>query len=406
MFSIASRRHALTILATAALLAACGGGGGDDTVESGATADAEAAVDIESGRAQALAYTLPALTAAPPGLAGNVVCTNWRIGAVVVDNVQVPAGQACRLTGTIVRGSVQVAPGGILLAGGAVQVAGDVQGDQAAHVQVTGSASRVTGNFELEGGGSGTLTGAQVGGDVVVNGLADAVSIKNTRVIGGVQFTDNLGGGEISGNRITGNLQCTGNLPAPLAANNTAASIEDQCLPGGAGGGGNPPPPLSGNVTCVGLTIGAIRLDSVIVPAGASCTLLGTTLNGSIEVGATSRLIAESVNVTGDLKSDGAAELRVSGTSRVGGAVQVQRGAAATLSGMSVTGDMQIDAMAGRASASGNRVTGNLQVIGNLGGVALNSNTMGGVMQCKENLPAPTGSGNVATLKEDQCLTL
>jgi hypothetical protein len=392
----------LVIAGTVSLLAACGGGG-EDPADPGATAQAENS-PANDAREQALAYTLPTLRAAPAGLSGNVVCTNWRIGAITVDNLEVPAGQACRLTGTIVRGSVQVAPGGILLAGGALQVAGDVQGDQAAHVQVTGTTSRISGNFELEGGGSATLTGALVGGDVFVNGLSDVVSIKNTRVSGGLQFTDNLGGGEISGNRVTGNLQCTGNLPAPLAANNTAASIEDQCLPGG--GVNPPPPPLSGNVTCVGLTIGAIRLDSVIVPAGASCTLLGTILNGTVEVGAGSRLIAENVNVTGDLKSDGAADLRVSGASLIGGAVQVQRGAAASLSGMAVTGDMQIDAMTGPASASGNRITGNIQVVGNLGGVTLNSNRAGGVMQCKENLPAPTGSGNVATLKEDQCLTL
>ncbi|KNZ31435.1 MAG: hypothetical protein AD742_15530 [Methylibium sp. NZG] len=395
--------HLLAIAGAISLLTACGGGG--DAGDTGAsTADVEASAAGDSGRALALAYTLPPLTAAPAGLTGNVSCANLRIGAVTVDNVEVPAGMACRLTGTNVRGSVQVAPGGILLAGGAVQVAGSVQGDQAAHVQVTGVNSRIAGNYELEGGGSATLTGVQVGGNVFVNGLTDAVSLKNTRVAGGMQFTDNLGGGEISGNRITGNLQCTGNLPAPIAANNTAASIEDQCAPGG---GVTPPsPPLSGNVTCVNLTIGAIRLDSVIVPSGASCTLLGTTLNGTIEVGATSRLIAENVNVTGDLKSDGAAELRVSGTSRVGGSVQVQRGAGASLSGLSVTGDMQIDAMTGPTAASGNRITGNMQVVGNRGGVTLTSNTMGGVMQCKENLPAPTGSRNVATLKEDQCVGL
>jgi hypothetical protein len=394
--------HLLAIAGAVALLAACGGGGDADLATAEAQADPAAVAD--EGREQALAYTLPALRAAPAGLSGNLSCANLRVGAVTVDNVEVPAGMACRLTGTIVRGSVQVAPGGILLAGSAVQVAGSVQGDMAAHVQVTGTGSRIGGNYELEGGGSATLTGVQVGGDVFVNGLTDVVSLKNTRVTGGMQFTDNLGGGEISGNRITGNLQCTGNLPAPLVANNTAKSIEDQCIPGG--GVTPPPPPLSGNVTCVNFTIGAIRLDSVIVPDGASCTLLGTILNGTVEVGATSRLTAESVNVTGDLKADGAAELRISGASRVGGSVQVQRGAAASITGMSVTGDMQINAMAGLATASGNRITGNMQVVGNRGGVALTSNTMGGVMQCKENLPAPTGSGNVATLKEDQCLGL
>lgn len=396
--------HMLAALGAAALLAACGGGSDEPAVASDATqAEAE---DAATGRAQALAYTLPPLTAAPAGLSGNVVCTNWRIGAVTVDNVQVPAGQACRLTGTTVRGSVQVAPGGILLAGSAVNIAGDVQGDSAAHVQVTGSASRIGGNYELEGGGSGTLTGVQVAGDVFVNGIADVITVRNATVRGGMQITDNLGGGEISGNRITGNLQCTGNVPAPLASNNTAAAIEGQCAPGGGSGGGGGTPPLSGNVTCVGLTIGAIRLDSVIVPAGATCTLLGTAMNGSVEVGAGARLIADSISVTGDLKSDGATELRVTGASSVGGSVQVQRGAFASVTGARVTGDLQLDAMQGPASLAANRATGNMQVIGNLGGVTLTGNTMGGVMQCKENLPPPTGSGNAATLKEDQCLGL
>jgi hypothetical protein len=395
--------HWMAALAAAALLAACGGGGDDPPT----TAQAEgAAADPAEGRAQALAYAMPPLTAAPAGLSGNVDCTNWRIGAITVDNVKVPAGMACRLAGTIVRGSVQVEDGAILLAGSAVHIAGDVQGQGAAHVQVTGTASRIGGNYELEGGGSATLSGAQVRGNVFVNGLTDVVALKNAVVSGGLQFTDNLGGGEISGNRIAGNLQCTGNMPAPLVSNNTAASLEGQCAAGGGDSGGGGGTPLSGNVTCVGLTIGAIRLDSVIVPAGATCTLLGTTMNGSVEVGASARLIADSITVTGNVIADGAAELRITGTSSSGGSLQVQRGAMADVTGMRVTGDIQLDAMSGPATFSGNRATGNLQVVGNLGGVTLNSNTLGGVMQCKENLPAPTGSGNVATLKEDQCLTL
>jgi hypothetical protein len=393
-FSLSTR---LAALAAAAMLAACGGGG-----ETAAT-DGAAALDADE-RASALAFTLPTLRAAPAGIANtNISCTNWRVGAISVDNVEVPAGMACRLTGTIVRGSVQVQPGGILLASG-VQVAGSVQGDLATHVQVTGTASRVTGNIELEGGGSAALQGLQTGGDIFINGLSNVVLVRNTRVAGNVQLFDGTGGGEVSGNRITGNLQCTGNIPAPLASNNTAASIEDQCLPGG--GITPPPPPLTGNVTCVGLTIGAIRLDSVIVPDNASCTLVGTILNGNVEVGANARLIAEGVNVTGGLTSDGAAELQLGGTSTIGGSVQVQRGDAATIAGAVIRGDLQIDAMPGAVSASANQVTGNLQVIANRGGVALNGNRMGGVMQCKDNLPAPTGSGNVATLKEDQCLGL
>jgi hypothetical protein len=391
--------RALALAAASGLLAACGGGG-----EEPAAAEATPAGADEGSRAKALAHVLPPLGPAPAGLTGNVVCNNLDLGAITVDNVEVPSGMACRLSGTTVRGSVQVAPQGIVLAN-AVNVAGSVQGSQALHVEVIGARSRVAGDIQLEGGGSGTFSDAQVAGNLFVNGVSDAVTIRGTRVGGNVQFTDNLGGGEISGNRITGNLQCTGNVPAPLASRNTAALIEGQCRSGGGGGGGTPPP-LSGNVTCVNLTIGAIRLDSVIVPAGSSCTLLGTTLNGSIELAASSRLIAENVNVTGNVISEGASSMSITGTSRVGGSVQVQRGAGAALAGMAITGNLQIDAMTGTVSASGNRITGNLQAVGNRGGLTFTGNTMGGVMQCTENFPAPTGSGNVATLKEDQCLGL
>jgi hypothetical protein len=399
-----ARNPLLAALATALLLAACGGGGDEPASASSAAAPGEPEA---GGRGQRLAATMPALDPAPAGLRGNIRCSNWRVGAVTVDNVEVPAGMACRLTGTTVRGSVQVEPGGVLIAGD-VNVAGSVQGSQAAHLQLSGAASRIAGSVQAEGGGSLMVEDARITGDVFANGLLDLVEVRGAQVGGNVQITDNLGGGAIVGNRITGNLQCTGNLPAPLASDNVAAQIENQCRPGGGtggggGGGGGNVPPLSGNVTCVGLTIGAIRLDSVIVPAGASCTLLGTQLLGTLEVGANARLIADGVAITGNIVSDGAAELTVGGASSVGGSVQVQRGAAATLAGLSITGNLQIDAMTGPVSASDNRVGGNLQALANRGGLLFMANRMNGVMQCKDNLPPPAGSGNVATLKEDQC---
>lgn len=56
--------------------------------------------------------------------------------------------------------------------------------------------------------------------------------------------------------------------------------------------------------------------------------------------------------------------------------------------------------------AAGNRVNGNLQAFGNRGGVSLIGNAINGNLQCKENVPAPTGSGNTAASKEDQCRLL
>ena len=86
--------------------------------------------------------------------------------------------------------------------------------------------------------------------------------------------------------------------------------------------------------------------------------------------------------------------------------MQIKQGFGASVTGARITGDLQIDAMQGPVTASANAVGGNLQAVGNRGGLALSANRMGGNLQCKENQPAPTGSGNVASSKEDQCRAL
>ena len=55
---------------------------------------------------------------------------------------------------------------------------------------------------------------------------------------------------------------------------------------------------------------------------------------------------------------------------------------------------------------SGVFIRGDLQVFKNTGGILLTDNTIRQNLQCKENLPRPTGSGNRAGSKEDQCRRL
>lgn len=383
-----SHKVPLAVLAAAALLAACGGGGTEPAA---------------GGRESPLAHSAPALVDAPAGLTGSVQCTDWRIGAVTVDNVEVPPGMSCQLDGTTVTGSVKALSGATLLAGNGVQVAGSIVGDLAHHVELTGSTSRVAGNFEVKKGSSATLANAEVGGTAVFEELTGAVSIGGARAGGGMKLIKNTGGATVANNTVIGALQCFDNTPAPAVAGNSADSLEGQCFQASS-----PPPPTppSGNVTCVGLTLVGLDLDSVIVPDNASCTLIGSRMNGTVQLGNNARLIAQDVSITGNLISDGAAELNISGASRVGGSVQLNAGAGASIVGVNIGGSLQIDAMPGAVSASGNQIRGNTQVIANRGGVTLNSNTMLGVMQCLGNQPAPTGSGNVAVQKEGQCAGL
>lgn len=402
-----TRRTELTALAVLSLaLAACGGGGAGDSAPSPAGAPADPA----AAAARALAGP-PALPPAPAGLSGNVTCRNVAIGAVALDSVFVPADSACQLDGTRLVGNVTVAPGATLDAR-AVQLNGNLQADGAAHVALTG-ASVLGGSVQVKQGGHVRVEGARIAGDLQVDTMRGPAELLGNNVGGNVQVVANRGGVTVGGNRVNGNLLCKENQPAPLAFDNSAALIEEQCVvaPGGGdggGGGGTVPPsaPLAGNVVCDGLRIGALSLDSVFVPAGARCVLEGTQLVGSITVAPGAWLAASGVRVNGNLQADGALLTELTGDSRIGGSVQLKQGGAATVVGARIGGDLQFDAMAGPLSAAGNRVGGNVQVVGNRGGVALVANVAEGALQCKENLPAPTGGGNTASSREDQCRSL
>lgn len=150
-------------------------------------------------------------------------------------------------------------------------------------------------------------------------------------------------------------------------------------------------------------TLGAVSVDNLKVPDKAKCTLNGTRVKGNIIVGTGATLTAKSVTVDGNLQAEGAQSVTVSGNTTVGGSVQIKQGGSASLSGLRINGDLQLESNRGRLTATSNRIGGNLQVFQNTGGVKLTNNQIAENMQCKENKPAPTGSGNTAGDKEDQC---
>jgi hypothetical protein len=153
---------------------------------------------------------------------------------------------------------------------------------------------------------------------------------------------------------------------------------------------------------CTG-TIGAISLDNVFVPDGATCVLNKTRLKGNIVVGSRSKLTATSVSVNGNVQAEDAQNVTIEGRSIIGGSVQVVQGYAVKVTGAKVEGTILIDENTGPVVASRNRVNGDLQLFQNSGGARLVDNIIGGNLQCKENTPPPTGQGNRADSKEDQC---
>lgn len=153
---------------------------------------------------------------------------------------------------------------------------------------------------------------------------------------------------------------------------------------------------------CTG-SIGAVGLDNVFVPDGRACRLDRTRLKGNIVVGRGAQLTAQGVIVNGNIQAEGAASVAVLNFSTVGGSVQIVQGRAATIDRARINGDLYFDSNNGPIAASANQVGGSLQAFQNEGGVRLVNNRIKGNLQCKENVPAPTGGGNQASSKEDQC---
>lgn len=154
-------------------------------------------------------------------------------------------------------------------------------------------------------------------------------------------------------------------------------------------------------------TLNGVTVDNLRVPKGATCTLRGTRVKGTITVRRGATLVATGIKVVGNIQAENAKNVVVNGSSKVGGSIQIKQGKAATIRGVRIKGDLQYDHNRKPLRAEGNRVVGSIQVVGNSGGVTIASNVVNGNLDCKENSPAPNGGGNdVHGSKTDQCESL
>lgn len=156
-------------------------------------------------------------------------------------------------------------------------------------------------------------------------------------------------------------------------------------------------------------TIGPQSVDNLRVPQGASCTLNGTQVKGTIKVENRARLVANKVRVVGNIQSEGYKNILVRRGSTVGGSVQLKnglKGGSGRVLNTRVTGDLQYETNFGRMVARNNKLLANLQAVQNKGGLVISKNRISENLQCKQNNPAPIGGGNTAGDKEGQCSRL
>jgi len=160
---------------------------------------------------------------------------------------------------------------------------------------------------------------------------------------------------------------------------------------------------LADDYTCTGFE-GAITVDNLRVPQDATCSLIGTRVEGNIFVENNATLLADDVHVDGNIQAENALKVNVYPGSFVGGSIQIVQSGESAIHGVEIDSDLYFDDNSGFLNAANNTVGGNLQAFQNTGGVSIISNTVGGNLQCKENVPPPIGGGNIVEGNmEDQC---
>ena len=167
------------------------------------------------------------------------------------------------------------------------------------------------------------------------------------------------------------------------------------------------------NTECTG-TIGAVLIEGkIVVPAGATCTLEGTTVTDSIIVGAGSSLNARSVETllpaTVSIQASGAASVVVTGTlppgelevpeelrTRLLGSVQAVGGGTVTISDTELGGGLQVLDNSGPVLITNSFVEGALQLNKNKGAVSVTDSFLGEGVEISETTGDVTFTANTS----------
>ena len=168
------------------------------------------------------------------------------------------------------------------------------------------------------------------------------------------------------------------------------------------------PAALAEERVCRG-TIGATTVDNLRVPQGATCTLNGTRVEGTVKVERNAKLFANDIRVKGNVQSEGFKNIVLRQGSVVVGSVQLENGlrdGMGKVLNTRINGDLQFFSNNAHMIARGNTILANFQANQNKGGLVIKNNKIAENLQCQSNNPPPTGGGNTAGDKEGQCARL
>ncbi len=161
-----------------------------------------------------------------------------------------------------------------------------------------------------------------------------------------------------------------------------------------------------GDFICRGL-VTAVNQENVVVPVGATCTLENVTITGNVFVNPQAILTTRGVNIGGSIQADTHRRVTITSNSRITGDVQIKQGGNTRVISSRIGGTLEVESNTGTHFLSRNTVSGDMKVNQNTGlSTTIQYNRVNGNLQCQDNLPAPIGTGNTASLKESQCQNL
>ena len=141
--------------------------------------------------------------------------------------------------------------------------------------------------------------------------------------------------------------------------------------------------------------------DDFEIPRNITCVLTNVRIRGHLELREGARLVATGLIVGDHLKSNGAADL-VLADSWIGGDLVLERGGSAAIRGTRVAKKLEIKSNFGTISVSDSEIEETLKLEDNRGGPFTLLRNTSEKLECKDNQPAPIGSGNVAN-ESGQC---
>jgi hypothetical protein len=140
--------------------------------------------------------------------------------------------------------------------------------------------------------------------------------------------------------------------------------------------------------------LGAITVDGLRVPSGATCTLNGTRVEGNAVVEGSGTLTTQSARIDGNLNAQSHARVSLLSGTTINGNIQITGGGPVRIVSIYSGGNLRLASNSQGHEISGSQINGNVDIVSNTGGVLISNNSINGNLACSGNVPLPSGSNN------------